>query len=116
MSTRGNGSSFSGGEEPTVTGNSGSETSSEKPNTADQSQRRLHNSPKEQKAFSLTLEEYLPIFQEDLRILRDLGVKWKIVPRFGPGYCAVVFENIEYRDGDFVPTKPVTGSDEPATD
>lgn len=115
MSTQASGSSFSGDEESTVTGKGASETKAAKQSTADQLQRPLHNSPKGQKDFSLSLEEFLPIFQEDLRILRELGAKWRIVPKFGPGYCAIVLENIEYADGDFVLAKPVTGSDSAVT-
>lgn len=110
MSTKDNELSFSGDEEFTVTGNDASETKAGKRRTADQSQQQLRNSQKGQKDFSLSLDEFLPIFQEDLRILKDLGARWKIVPKFGPGYCAIVFENLEFVNGDFLPKDVVTGN------
>lgn len=74
--------------------------------TKDQSGKPTKSFPKGSNSSLPTLEEFLPIFQEDLRILRAIGVDFQIFPRLqGVDKLVLVFNNVEYKDGDLEITK-----------
>lgn len=58
-----------------------------------------------------TVDEFLPIFQEDLRGLRLAGLKFRIFPDLQPfGKLVIMFDDLGFKNGDFFVKS--NGSDE----
>lgn len=82
------------------------ETKPEQSITKARSGKQTKSSQIESSSFLPTLEEFLPIFQEDLRVLRSIGAKFQIFPNLkGVDKLVLVFDNISYKDGDLEITK-----------
>lgn len=104
VSMRANELSSTGSEAQTsLTGANGKETRVAKsPSNSGQSTKSTTSTPTGLDDFCVTLEEHLPILQEDLRVLRLLGGKFRIIESLPPtNQTVIVFDNVGFRAGDF---------------